>query len=191
LLGPILVVNWRRNARREKFLRQLPDAFELIARILHSGHSVPQALKAVKEGFEDPLGGEFARCQEQQNLGLLPEITFADMAQRIDITEMRIFVVALLIQRKTGGNLAEVMERLSQMIRARVRIRQQAQTLTAEGRLQATVLLVLPIVLFFTLRVLNRAYADVLLEHPNLIGGMAAAMVIGALWIRKIIRLDV
>jgi tight adherence protein B len=180
----------RRKARRDKFLRQLPDAFDLMARVMRAGHSVPQAFQSVADTFEQPIAGEFASCSEQQNLGLLPEVAYRELALRTGILEMKIFVMAMLIQRQTGGNLSEVLERLATLVRERVRMRSRIRALTAEGRLQAVVLLVLPFVMFLVMRVVNRRYAEVLLEHPSLIAGMLAMMGLGAAWIRKIINFD-
>jgi len=188
--APCAYVWLRRKARRDKFLRQLPDAFDLMARVMRAGHSVPQAFQSVADTFEQPIAGEFASCSEQQNLGLLPEVAYRELAQRTGILEMKIFVMAMLIQRQTGGNLSEVLERLAALVRERVRMRSRIRALTAEGRLQAVVLLVLPFVMFLVMRVVNRRYADVLLEHPSLIGGMLAMMALGALWIRKIVNFD-
>jgi tight adherence protein B len=190
-LAPLAFVRHCRTARRNRFLLQLPTAFELMARVLRAGHSVPQAFQAVADTFEDPIAGEFSYCQEQQNLGLLPEITFRDLARRTGVLEMKIFVMAMIIQRQTGGNLSEVLERLALTIRDRVRLRGHIRTLTAEGRLQAAVLLVLPLVMFFVMRMVNRAYTDVLLQHTSLLAAMGAAMIIGGWWIRKIVNFDI
>jgi tight adherence protein B len=188
--APCAYVWLKAVARRDKFLRQLPDAFDLMARVMRAGHSVPQAFQTVADTFEQPIAAEFASCSEQQNLGLLPEFAYRDLAQRTGILEMRIFVMAMLIQRQTGGNLSEVLERLATLVRERVRMRSRIRGLTAEGRLQAAVLLVLPFVMFAVMRVVNRRYADVLLEHPSLIAGMLVMMGLGAAWIRRIINFD-
>jgi tight adherence protein B len=188
--APLLYVRQRQKARRDRFLTQLPAAFDLMARVLRSGHSVPHAFQAVADSFEPPIAGEFAFCQEQQNLGLLPEMTYRDLARRTGVLEVKIFVMAMMIQRQAGGNLSEVLERLAALIRERVRLRNHIRTLTAEGRLQAVVLLVLPPVMFFVMRFINPPYADVLLEHSGLLVGMMASMGLGALWIRKIIQFD-
>ena len=187
---PLLYVHLRRKARREKLLAQLPGAFELMARVLRAGHSVPQALQAVVEALEQPVAGEFAFCQKQQNLGLQPEVTFQDLARRTRIVEMRIFVMAMLIQRQVGGNLADVLERLAMLIRARLRLRNQVRTLTAEGRLQGVTLLVLPFVMFAAMMAVNRSYAEVLFDHVPLLIATGVSMGIGALWIRKIVNFD-
>ena len=189
-LAPLLYVRHRQKMRHDQFLVQLPAAFELMARVLRSGHSVPQAFQSVADSFEPPIAGEFAYCQEQQNLGLLPEVTYRDLARRVGVLEIKIFVMAMMIQRQTGGNLSEVLERLAALVRERVRLRNHIRTLTAEGRLQAVVLLILPPIMFFVMRFINRPYADVLLEHPGLIASMIASMGLGALWIRKIIQFD-
>lgn len=189
-LAPLLYIHQQQKARHERFLKQLPDAFDLMARVMRSGHSVPQAFQAVGDSFEPPIAGEFAHCQEQQNLGLLPEVTYRELARRTGVLEIKIFVMAMLIQRQTGGNLSEVLERLAALVRERVKLRNHVRTLTAEGRLQALVLLVLPPIMFLVMRLVNRPYADVLLDHSGLILAMLVSMGLGALWIRKIIQFD-
>ena len=188
--APLFYVEMKRRSRREKLLNQLPAAFDLMARVIRSGQSVPQALQAVADGLEDPIAGEFANCQKRQSLGLRPEVALREMAQRTGILEMRIFVMALLIQRQTGGNLSEVLERLGALIRDRLRLRRRVRTLTAEGRLQGITLLVLPFVVFAALLVVNRKYAEELLEHVPLLIGTAVSMGLGAVWIRKIVNFD-
>jgi len=188
--APLAYVQFKRKARQNAFLVQLPNAFDLMARVMRSGQSVQQALHAVVDASEQPVAGEFAQCQEQQNLGLRPEITFQDMARRTGVMEMRIFVMALLIQRQVGGNLSEVLERLAMLIRARLRLRSQVRTLTAEGRLQGLTLLVLPFLLFGAMMIVNRTYAEVLFEHVSLLIATGVTMLIGALWIRKIVNFE-
>jgi tight adherence protein B len=175
--APLAWVHWRRKRRQERFLVQLPAAFDLMARVLRAGHSVPQALQAVVDSCEEPLAASFAHCLKQQNLGQRPEISFQDLARRMGIVEMRIFVMAMLIQRQVGGNLSDVLERLAMLIRARLKLREQVRTLTAEGRMQGLTLLVLPFVMFAALLVLNRSYAQTLL--------------VGVVWIRKIVNFEV
>lgn len=187
---PIFFVYMRRNACREKLLNQLPNAFELMSRVLRAGHSVPQALQAVVDAFADPVAAEFASCQQQQNLGLRPEVTFQEMAERSGIVEMRIFVMAINIQRQTGGNLSQVLERLATVVRARLRLRKQVRTLTAEGRLQGWSLVVMPFIAFAAMMIVNREYAEVLLEHGAVLMFTGLAMLVGILWIRRIVNFD-
>jgi tight adherence protein B len=187
---PLLVVHWKRTARREKYLQQLPGAFDLMARVIRAGQSVPQAFQAVAETFEDPLAGEFAKCQKQQNLGLRPEVCFQELTERSGIVEMRIFTMALVIQRQSGGNLSDVLERLAGLVRARLRLRQHVRTLTAEGRMQGATLVVLPFLVFGAMLMINRTYAEVLLDHVPLLVAMVASMGLGILWIRRIVNFD-
>jgi tight adherence protein B len=187
---PIGLLHYRRQARRERMLVQLPNAFELMARVIRAGQAVPQALQAVADAFEEPLAGEFRRCQQQQELGLPPDVVFREMATRCGIVEFRIFVMAMLIHRQTGGNLSEILERLGALVRTRLRLKQQVRTLTAEGRLQGLTLVVLPFVLYAAMFCINRPYAALLLEHLNLLCVTAAFMVLGVLWIRKIVNFE-
>jgi tight adherence protein B len=187
---PFLILRQRRESRRERFLRQLAPAFDLMARIIRAGQSVPQALHAVAEAFEEPLSAEFESCRHQQNLGVRPEVTYQEMADRAGIIELRIFVMAMAIQRRSGGNLSETLDRLAALVRARLRLRDQVRTFTAEGRLQGATLLVLPFVVFGILMVVNREYASKLLDQPGLIGVTLGAMTLGAIWIRRIVRFE-
>jgi tight adherence protein B len=144
----------------------------------------------VADEFEPPLATEFAYCQEQQRLGLLPEISFRDMSQHTDVMELKIFVMAMLVQQKTGGNLSDLLERLARLVRERVRLRGVIRSATAEGRLQAMVLIALPPLMFLLLLLVHRSYALVLLEHHNLLIAAAVSMALGALWIQRIIKVD-
>jgi tight adherence protein B len=187
---PLVYVELCRRKRREKLRNQLPNAFDLMARVIRSGQSVPQALQAIADTFENPIAAEFANCQKRQNLGLRTELAFHEMAQRNGILELRIFVMALLIQRQTGGNLSEVLERLAALIRDRIKLRRRVSTLTAEGRLQGMTLLVLPFVVFGAMMVVNRRYAEALLDHTALLAVTGTAMAIGALWMRKVVNIE-
>lgn len=187
---PYVLVRWKHTVRQDKFLNQLPQTFELMSQIIRSGQSVYQALQAVADAFDDPVSGEFSRCQKQLSLGLAPEVVFREMAERSGILEMRIFVMALLIQSQSGGSLAEVLDRLAGLIRARLKLKKQVRTLTAEGRMQGWTLFVLPFVVFAAMMAINRGYAEILLEQPKLIGAAGASMVVGVWWIRRIVNFD-
>jgi tight adherence protein B len=187
---PLVILRHKKEARRNTYLKQLPGAFELMARVIRAGQSVPQAFQAVAEAMEEPVAVEFAKCQKQQNLGLRPEVSFQEMAERSGILEMRIFAMAMLIQRQTGGNLSDVLDRLAGLVRARLRLRERVRTLTAEGRLQGWTLVVLPFIAFGVMMVANRKYAEVLFDHVPLLLGMGIAMLVGIFWIRRIIDID-
>lgn len=187
---PVFYVYVKRNLRVEKMLTQLPDAFDLMARVIRAGQTMSQGLQAVADEFEAPIAAEFAYCYEQQNLGLPPEVALRDLARRTGLLEIKIFVLAVLVQQQTGGNIAELLEKLAAVVRDRFRVRGKIKAMTAEGRLQAIILLVLPPVMFLVILMLNRNYGRTLLAYPNLLLGMFFFEVVGALWIRRIIHFD-
>jgi tight adherence protein B len=188
--APVLYVHFKRNARLEKLRSQLPDAFDLMGRVIRAGQTISQALLAVADEFAQPIAGEFSYCYEQQNLGLSPEDTFRDLSRRTGLLEIKIFVLALLVQQQTGGNLAELLDKLAAIVRDRYRIRGLIRTLTAEGRLQGAVLLALPLGMFAIMMAINREYTSILLLHPYLIAGTLVSEALGALWIRSIVNFD-
>jgi tight adherence protein B len=116
---PVFYLRFRVRQRRERYISQLPTAFDLMSRVLRSGQSVNQALQAVGDTCPPPIAQEFSNCQKQQNFGLAPELTYKQMADRSGILEVQIFVMAMAIQRQTGGNLAEVLDRLANLLRER------------------------------------------------------------------------
>ena len=193
LLGsilPIIYVHRKKQARLEKLRAQLPNAFDLMSRVVRAGQTMSQALLAVVDEFSAPVASEFSYCYEQQNLGLPPESAYRDLARRNDLVEIKLFVLALLVQQQTGGNLAELLDKLSAMLRERFRIRGVVKTLTAEGRMQAMILMGLPFVIFLMMMVLNPPYASQLFLYPKLIGLTLASEALGALWIRKIVNFE-
>jgi tight adherence protein B len=189
-LFPVLYVVMKRNERMNRMMAQLPDAFDLMARVIRAGQTMPQAMQAVADEFDQPLSAEFAYCFEQQNLGLSPEVSLRDLARRTGLLEVKIFVLALVVQQQSGGNLAELLDRLAGIIRDRFRIKGKIRALTAEGRMQALVLLALPLIVLGVVSLVNRNYIQSLFEHPGLLLGMFTAEAVGALWIRKIVNFD-
>jgi tight adherence protein B len=161
-----------------------------MARVVRAGQTLAQALLAVADEFPQPISGEFAYCYEQQNLGLPPEVAFRDLNRRTGVIELKIFVLAVLVQQQTGGNLAELLLKLSAVVRDRYQIRGTIRTLTAEGRMQGLVLAALPPVMLLLMLVLNAKYVGVLFDHPNILFGTFGVEFIGALWIRKIVNFD-
>jgi tight adherence protein B len=187
---PLLYVALKRKARMEKMMAQLPDAFDLMARVIRAGQTMSQAMQAVADEFDRPLAAEFAYCYEQQNLGLPPEAALRDLSRRTGLLEVKIFVLALLVQQQTGGPLAELLDKLATVIRERYRLRGKIRALTAEGRMQALVLLSLPPLLLLAILLINRNYGTVLFNHPALLVGTFVFEALGALWIRKIVNFD-
>lgn len=186
--APLWYVRRRRQQRQETMLKQLPDALDLIARVIRAGQSMAQSMRAVADEFQGPLAAEFAYCYEQQDLGLAPEVALQDMARRTGLLEIKIFIMALLVQKQTGGNLAAILENLATVVRGRFRVRDKIRVLTAEGRLQAVVLLALPPLMLLVMLFLNPNYTGVLLEHPYYLAGAVLSMAFGSWWIRRIVN---
>lgn len=187
---PMWVVLQLRRRRRDALARQLPDAFDVMSRALRAGQTVPAAFQVIATDFNSPLREEFAHCYEQQHLGIERDVALRDLARRTSVMELQIFVVALIMHGKTGGNLAELLGNLSKLLRKRGKLHDRIRALTGEGRMQAVVLIALPIVIFGAMFVLNREYAQVLLDRPMLLIGCGVSQLIGALCIRKIIDIE-
>jgi tight adherence protein B len=187
---PWIYVSFKRQQRLEQLRAQLPDCFDLMGRTIRSGQTISQGMKAVADEFKAPAGIEFAYCFEQQNLGLSAEVALQDLSRRTGLLEIKIFVLALLVHRQTGGNLAELLDKLSDIVRARFRLRGKIKSLTAEGRLQGVILLGLPLMVYGLLLIVSRPYALKLFDHPVLPIVTLIMMSTGALWIRKIVNFD-
>ena len=187
---PALYVSYLRMKRSEKLLSQLPDAFDLMSRTMRAGQTASQALQAVADEFTSPIADEFGYCYDQQNLGLSAEAAMRDLSRRTGLLELKIFVLAVMIHRQTGGNLSELLGKLSGVIRERYRIKGQIKSLTAEGRLQGAILLALPPGMLVVMLFVNRPYIMILFQQPILLAIMFTSMAFGALWMRRIINFD-
>lgn len=190
LAFPLMVVIGLKSRRQQRYSAQLAGAFEMMSRVIRSGQTVPEAFRAATASFGEPLRNEFSLCVHQIEHGIRPEAAYREMCDRAGILELRIFVMAMTIQRQTGGNLSEMLDRVASLIRTRIRCRQKIRAFTAEGRMQSTTLIVLPFLTFAVMYVLNRPYAAALLDHPNLLLAMGACMGIGIIWIRKIMSFE-
>jgi tight adherence protein B len=187
LMAPALYTLARRRQRTETLRRQLPDAFDIMSRSIRAGQTVTRAFQVVGDDFDPPLGTEFSWCFEQQNLGLPPDIALRDLARRTGVAELQMLVVALLVQRQSGGSPVELLENLALVVRKRNRLREKVKSLTAEGRMQAMVLLCIPPFVVGAVSFTNPDYMNALWAQPWLLAGMAVSEIIGALWIRRII----
>ena len=188
---PFMYVSSKRNRRMEKLLSQIPDTFDLMSRIIRAGQTIAQSMQSVADEFEPPIAEEFGYCYEQQNLGLDAETALRDLSRRTGLLEMKIFVLSVLVHRQTGGNLAELLDKLAALVRDRYRIRGLIKTLTAEGRVQAGVLMALPFAMYLAMFALNRSYALMLFDHPWLPIGSLFSLGLGWLWVRSIVNFDV
>jgi tight adherence protein B len=167
VLLPLVVLNMKRNRRMNKLASQLPDVFEMMSQALRAGHSLAGSIQTVYEQMPPPIATEFAQVYHEQNLGVKIEEALKSMAERIDSLDVRFFVTAVLIQRQTGGDLAEVLDNISGVIRERIELAGLVRGLTAEGRLSGWVLFALPIIVFMGSMWLNPDYAGTLLEDPT------------------------
>jgi len=167
VLLPMMWLKMRRTARLKRLTNQLPDVFEIMAQALRAGHSLASSLEVVHEQLPDPVGTEFGRVFHEQNLGIKIEDALSSLADRVDSLDVRFFVTAVLIQRQTGGDLAEVLDKIGSVIRDRIELFGMVQGLTAEGRLSGWVLFALPLVVFAATNMLNPNYASVLFTDPT------------------------
>ncbi len=193
LLPPTWLL-WRRKRRLKAFASQLPDALEMISRTLRAGQSLGFGFNMVATEMPLPISKEFGRVFEEQNLGIPIDETLRDMTERIPNLDLKFFVTALILQRQTGGDLAEILDKIGSLIRDRFRIWGQIQALTGEGRLSGVVLLALPFVLLIAVYQLNPDYIMVLFTDPlgtKMLAVGALMQVVGALVIRKIINIKV
>ena len=191
---PILYLIRRRKRRLNKLVLQLPEVFELLGQALRAGHSLASGMQLVATEKSDPAGTEFGRVFQEQNLGLTIEEALKNLADRMDVLDVRFFVTAVLIQRQTGGDLAEVLDKIGSIIRDRIKLHGTVKALTAEGRLSGYVLLALPVVVFLAMLKVNPDYAMVLLEHPQGQMMLTTAIIMqlmGWAMIKKIINIKV
>ncbi|NIP86385.1 MAG: secretion protein [Planctomycetales bacterium] len=191
---PLMWLLWRRKKRFKKFASQLPGALELIARALRAGHSLSAGFQLVGQEVSEPLGTEFAQVFEEQNLGIPLDEALRGMTDRIPNLDLKFFVTAIILQRQTGGDLAEILDKIGHLIRERFNIWGQIQALTGEGRLSGVVLMGLPPLLFLAAYKLNPDYVMVLFTDPMGRKMMLVAVVmqvIGAFVIKKIVNIKV
>jgi tight adherence protein B len=191
---PVVWLLLRRKKRLKKFAAQLPQALELIARALRAGHSLAAGFSLVAQEMSEPIGTEFGRTFEEQNLGKPLEESLEDLTKRIPNLDLKFFATAIVLQRQTGGDLAEILDKIGHLIRERFQIWGQVQALTGEGRLSGIVLLALPPALFAVVYRMNPDYLMLLftddLGKKMLVGGVVSQL-FGALMIRKIVNIRV
>jgi tight adherence protein B len=191
---PTMYVRRRRTKRLNAFEEMLPDAIDLVGRALRAGHPLSAGFKMAADDGPDPVAGEFRRVFEEQRFGLPLQDSLLGMADRVNLVDVRILITAILIQREVGGNLAEILDNLAAVVRARFTIRRQIRVYTAQGRMTGYLLSALPIILFLLLYTINRQYMSILFTDPvgKILVAVALSMqFIGFLWIRKIIKIEI
>lgn len=192
--GIYIFIFVKRNMRFDRFNELLPEAIDLLTRALKAGHSINAAIEMVSREVPDPVGTEFRRTFEEQNFGLPMREAMTNLALRVPIPDVQFLVTAILVQKETGGNLVEILEKTAGVLRERLRLKGQLAIYTAQGRLTGWILAGLPFFLFIGLSIVNPDYGKVLLTDPlgrNLIYAGLILMVIGGYVIRKIIDVKV
>jgi tight adherence protein B len=192
--APVFYVLAKRKKRFGRFEQGLPEAIDLMVSALRAGHSLVSAIGLVANESPDPIGPEFKICFDEQNYGLDLRTAMENLVTRVPLQDLRIIVTAILIQRSSGGNLAEVLDKAAYLVRERFRLRRQVQTHTAQGRLTGWILTFLPVVLGIALYMVNPETMSLLWRRHlgrELLYSAATMTVIGALVIRKIVNMEV
>jgi tight adherence protein B len=192
--GPWLWLFFKRSRRLKTFAGQLPDSLELVARALRAGHSLAAGMHVVAEEMPGPINKEFGRVYEEQNLGIPLEEAMKGMCDRVPNLDLRFFVTAVAIQRQTGGDLAEILDKIGYVVRERYKILGQVKALTAEGRLSGVVLIALPFGLFLVMLHIKPDYVELLWKEPLGIKMAVVGLimqVLGAIVIKKIVDIKV
>ncbi|WP_322049947.1 type II secretion system F family protein [Paraburkholderia bannensis] len=191
---PLLYVRRKRAKRLRNLERQLPEACDMLARALRSGHAFSLAIDMVGTEFAEPMGGEFRTTFDEINYGVSLNEALANLATRVPIRDLRYFVIAVLIQRETGGNLAEVLDGITVLIRERFKLFDKVRVLSAEGRLSAWILGLMPFVVGTAMMFLNPDFMQVLWQDPvglKMIGVALSGIVVGVIWMSRVVALRV
>jgi tight adherence protein B len=191
---PLAYVQRRRSRRLARLEQQLPDALDLLGRALRAGHAFGAGLQMIGEEMAEPIASEFRFVHDEVNFGVSLEQALANLSVRAPITDLRYFVVAVLIQRDSGGNLTEVLNNLSRLIRQRLKLYWHVRVLSAEGRMSAWLLSLLPFAIGGLMSVFNPAFMAPLWTDPlgvSIVRSMLISMACGILLLRKIIRIRV
>jgi tight adherence protein B len=191
---PILKIRVERDRRLARFEEQLPEALDVMTRALRAGHPFTETLKMVGDEMTEPIAGEFRITFSDINYGMSVKAAFMSLLQRIPSLSLMTMVTAVLIQRETGGNIAEILDKISAVVRGRFRFQRKIRTLSAEGRMSAWVLTLMPFLLAVALSLTSPDYLPMLVKDPagrKLIVGAFVMITIGTYWMRKIIRIRV
>lgn len=191
---PLLFVAWKRHQRLRKFEERFPEALDLLGRAVRAGHAFTTGLEMISKECSEPLAGEFRTTFEEQNFGLPLRDALLNLSERVPLVDVRFFVTALLIQKETGGNLAEILDGLAHVIRDRFRIYRDVQVKTAQGKLTAAILIAMPIFMVIALNIINHEYMRVLFEDrrgPYILTIAGVMQLIGSMLLWKIIHFEV
>jgi len=184
----------RRNERIARIERQFPEALDLMGRSMRAGHAFPSAVKMVADEMPEPLGRDFRILFDEMNYGVPTNEALAHLAERVPVPDVSYFVVAVMIQRESGGNLAELLDSIAKIVRDRLRLLGEVRTLSAEGKLSAYILTALPFAVALMVNLVNPGFMSVLWTDPmghKMVGIALFMMLMGILWMRSIIRIRV
>lgn len=191
---PMLHILRAKAKRLERLENQLPDAIDLMGRAMRAGHAFPTALNMVGDEMADPIGAEFRTLFDEINYGIPLEGALLNLLSRVPSTDLQYFVVALMIQRETGGNLTELLDNISAIVRARLKLMGEIRTLSAEGKLSAWILSLLPFAAGLMINIVNPGFMTVLLTDPvglKMVYGALFMIVFGIWWMTKVIKIRV
>lgn len=191
---PIGVVAFRRRQRLRNFEKNFPEAIDLLGRAIRAGHAISTGMEMISKELPEPVSGEFRVVFEEQNFGLPLKDAMLNLAERVPLIDVRFFVSALLIQKETGGNLAEILDTLARVIRERFKIYGEVRTRTAQGRLTAGILIALPPMMMLALGILNPPYIRVLFDDPVgpwTLGTAAFLQIVGTIMLWRIVNIEV
>ena len=193
-VSPTLWLKYKRSVRMKKFEEQFPEALDLLSRAIRAGHAFQTAMGMVADELPAPVGIEFRKSFDQQNFGLPLKDALDEFSVRMPSLDVRFFVTAVLIQRETGGNLSEILDNLAHVVRERFKILRQVRVHTAHGRFTGYVLLALPAALGIALNFINPDHMRLLFEERMghmMIATAIVMQIVGYIWIRKVIKIEV
>jgi tight adherence protein B len=190
-LLPTAYIFWRRSRRIAVFSSALPEAIDMMARALRAGHSMAAAIEMVSLDAPEPVASEFGEAFKQQNFGLPLREALMQMLDKVPSQDLRVLVTAIIVQRDTGGNLIELLDRAAFLIRDRIRLRGEIRTHTAQGRMTGWVLCALPIAMLILINIVNPGYSKILFSDPfgrKLVYGGLVSLAVGSLIIHRIVN---
>ena len=188
---PYIFLLQKRKKRLQRFSELLPEAIDLMSRGLRAGQALAATIETIAQESDEPVSSEFRRAADEHSFGLPFREAMANLGRRVPVPDLQFLVTAILVQKETGGNLAQILDKASHVIRERVRVAGQMRIRTAQGRFTGGVLCALPFVIFFALNAVNPGYAKPLFEDPSgqkFLTYSGIMMVIGILWIRRIVN---
>jgi len=191
---PLGIIAWKRSKRLGKFEEQLPEALDLLGRAVRAGHSFTTGLELIGKECSEPVAGEFRTTFEEQNFGLPLRDSLINLTERVPLVDIRLLVTALLIQKDTGGNLAEILDELSRVIRERFKIYRDVRVKSAQGRLTAGILIAMPLIMMAMLGGVNPNYLHILFSDPaghTMLIVAALMQIVGSILLWRIVNIEV